>query len=334
MIGQLQIGMDGQLRDKVETAIQRLKAFEPEEGYYVAFSGGKDSQCVYHLCEMAGVKFDAHYALTTVDPPELVYFIREHYPDAWAGRVQQYKDGKPVTMWNLIASHTIPPTRKARYCCAELKEPGGKGRIVVTGVRWAESPNRAATHDVVDFQGKRKTTQKKLNAAGVQYRINKHGDVVMNDDNDAARRMVESCYRTQKTMVNPIIDWTDEDVWDFLNNIAKVPHCSLYDEGFKRLGCICCPLSGAKNMIRDLERWPKYKELYIRALQRMLDNHPDEIKMYRRVDYDITPDEQLLAITGKAGGGTASERGFNSSATRKPENGKKLLERWVEMGAM
>jgi len=303
MIGQLQIGADGQLRDKVETAIQRLKAFEPEEGYYLAFSGGKDSQAVYHLCVLGGVKFDAHYALTTVDPPELVYFIREHYPDAWEGRVQQrYPDGRPVTMWSLIAEHTIPPTRKARYCCAALKEPGGKGRIVVTGVRWAESPNRAATHDVVDLQGKKKTTRKKLDAAGVNYRVNKHGDVVMNDDNDPARRMVESCYRTQKTMVNPIIDWTDEDVWDFLNNIAKVPHCCLYDEGFKRIGCICCPLAGAKIMIRDLERWPKYKELYIRALQRMLDNHPDEIKMYRRVDYDKHPDPELLEITGNTGG--------------------------------
>ena len=67
--------------DKVETAIQRLRAFEPPEGYYLAFSGGKDSQCIYHLCKEAGVRFDAHYSLTTVDPPEAVYFIREHYPD-------------------------------------------------------------------------------------------------------------------------------------------------------------------------------------------------------------------------------------------------------------
>lgn len=150
MLGQLQVSWDGQLKDKVQMAVDRLKAFEPKEGYYLAFSGGKDSQCVYHLAQMAGVKFDAHYAVTSVDPPELVQFIKEHYPDAWEGRVHQYrKDGKPVTMWNLIAEHTLPPTRKARYCCAELKEPGGKGRIVVTGVRWDESVTRKKAHSVI-----------------------------------------------------------------------------------------------------------------------------------------------------------------------------------------
>ena len=150
MIEQLAFTSDGRIRGKVEAAIQRLQCFEPEEGYYVAFSGGKDSQCVYHLCQMAGVKFDAHYAVTSVDPPELVQFIKEHYPDAWLNRMHQYRpDGKCVTMWNLIADHTLPPTRKVRYCCDQLKEPGGMGRVVVTGVRWAESSNRSAMHGVV-----------------------------------------------------------------------------------------------------------------------------------------------------------------------------------------
>lgn len=123
--------------DKVQKAIDRLKTFEPPEGYYVAFSGGKDSQCVYHLCQMAGVKFDAHYAVTTVDPPELMRFIKKQYPDVeWErhywddGKPEHYfPDGSPrqVTMWNLIADHTIPPTRQARYCCSKLKETGGVG---------------------------------------------------------------------------------------------------------------------------------------------------------------------------------------------------------------
>jgi phosphoadenosine phosphosulfate reductase len=47
---------DGRITDKVQMAIDRLKAFEPPEGYYVAFSGGKDSQCVYHLCKLGGGK--------------------------------------------------------------------------------------------------------------------------------------------------------------------------------------------------------------------------------------------------------------------------------------
>lgn len=279
MLNQLSFAPDWSVRDKVEAAIQRLKCFEPEEGYYVAFSGGKDSQCVYHLCKMAGVKFDAHYAVTSVDPPELVHFIKTHYPDAWANRVHQYKDGKPVTMWSLIAEHTLPPTRKCRYCCKQLKEPGGEGRVVVTGVRWYESANRSKLHGVVTMPkaGKRvRTVVQGIAPSAVQTG---RGGVVLNDDNDESRRAVEHCYRTHKTMVNPIVDWTDEDVWEFLNSVAQVPHCCLYDEGFKRLGCIGCPLSGRKNMERDFARWPKYKELYIRAFQKMIDNHPGQIKI-------------------------------------------------------
>lgn len=141
MLGQLSFNANGDIKDKVETSIARLQAFEPKEGYYVAFSGGKDSQCVYHLCKMAGVKFDAHYSVTSVDPPEMVRFIKANYPDVEFRR-QYDKDGKPITMWSLIQENKIPPTRRVRYCCENLKEPGGKGRVVVTGVRWAESANR------------------------------------------------------------------------------------------------------------------------------------------------------------------------------------------------
>lgn len=290
---QMRITGDGDIKGafehKVEKAIQYLKSFEPkEEPYWLAFSGGKDSQCVYHLCKMAGVKFDAAYAVTSVDPPELIYFIRKHYPDVrW---VRQYyddnvprhyfKDGRPMpkTMFSLIADHTLPPTRKVRYCCASLKEPGGAGRLVVTGVRWAESNNRKKNHGLVDIQGKPKSTVKLAKELGADYKLNQHGEVIMNDDNDSNRRMVEMCFRTNKRMLNPIIDWTDEDVWRFLNE-NNIPHCSLYDEGYTRLGCIGCPLAGTKEMLRDFERYPKYKELYIRAFQRMIDNHPGQIKI-------------------------------------------------------
>lgn len=271
--------------NKVEIAISRLQAFAPPEGYYVAMSGGKDSQCVYHLCKMADVQFDAHYNVTSVDPPELIYFIRDNYPDVHFD-IPHDKDGKRVSMWSLIAEHRLPPTRVVRYCCEHLKEIGGKDRIVVTGVRWAESPKRKAIHDVVDFINKPKGTQKMAETLGATYSINKNGSVILNDDNDANRRLVEQCYRTRKTMVNPIVDWSDEDVWEFLNNVAKVPHCSLYDEGFKRLGCIGCPLSGPKNMVRDFERWPKYKELYIRAFEKMVRNHPDQIRI---LNHENTP---------------------------------------------
>ena len=144
----------GKKRDKVQDVINRFRAFEPEDGYYLAFSGGKDSQCIYHLAQMAGVKFDAHYGVTGADPPELVRFIKRQYPDV-AIDFPRDKDGKVITMWNLIPRKLMPPTRLVRYCCAQLKETGGTGRIVVTGVRHAESVRRKESHGVITMPNAR-----------------------------------------------------------------------------------------------------------------------------------------------------------------------------------
>lgn len=278
--------------DKVEKAIRRIRTFAPSDGskLWVAFSGGKDSQCVYELVKMAGVPFEAHYSVTSVDPPALMRFIRRQYPDViwdrnyWHdGKPEHYhKDGRPkqITMWNLIADHTIPPTRQARYCCSALKETGGNGRVVVTGVRWDESNRRRALHGVADIQ----TESKKLHAQAAQdpsYRMNRNGGINFMDDNDVGRALVEQCYAKRKTTINPIVDWTDDDVWEFLDDVAKVPHCEMYDPpwNYTRLGCIGCPLQGREGMLRDFEFFPRYKELYIRAFDKMIKNHPGEIKV-------------------------------------------------------
>ena len=42
--------------DKVQRSIERLRLFEPEDGYFLAFSGGKDSVVIHRLAQMAGVK--------------------------------------------------------------------------------------------------------------------------------------------------------------------------------------------------------------------------------------------------------------------------------------
>lgn len=255
----------GKKRDKVQVAIERLRAFEPPEGYYIAFSGGKDSQCVYHLAKIAGVRFDAHYRVTSVDPPELVRFIKEHYPDV-SRDIPHDKDGKSITMWNLIPRKLMPPTRIVRYCCAELKETGGTGRLVVTGVRCAESSKRKNMNGVVTIPNKK--VAKVALENGANFAENVRGGIILNLDNDAERRTVEQCFRTNKTMLNPIVDWEDDDVWEFLNDVVNVPHCVLYDRGYKRIGCIGCPMSS--NRDRELEEYPKYKALYLKAFARML----------------------------------------------------------------
>ncbi len=235
--------------DKVQVAIKRLQLFEPPDGYYVAFSGGKDSCVIKTLADMAGVKYDAHYNHTSVDPPELIYFIREHHPDVKI-EYPRYPDGTRVTMWNLIPKKKMPPTRLVRYCCQYLKESGGEGRFTVTGVRWAESSKRRSRSGLELSNGTK---------TGKRIRID--------PDNPNNEELARYCPTKGKHILNPIIDWLDEDVWEFIRKY-NVPYCKLYDQGYTRLGCIGCPMS-TKNA-EELEKYPKFKRNYLRAFEKML----------------------------------------------------------------
>jgi len=206
--------------DPVELAKQRLRTFEPDDGYYGAFSGGKDSITMARILEESGVKYELHYQQTGVDPPELLYFMRKHYPQVIWHRPEK-------TLWQLIVEKQFVPLRNRRFCCEWLKERGGQGRTVTTGIRREESNNRRA------------------------------------------RKLVDLCVKFQKKMVHPIIDWSEADVWQFIRG-RSLPYPSLYDEGFRRLGCICCPMAGGKGMRREARRWPRFHALYLRAFSKML----------------------------------------------------------------
>lgn len=93
------------------------------------------------------------------------------------------------------------------------------------------------------------------------------GGVVLLNDNDESREVIEACYRKRTTVLNPIIDWEDGDVWEFIRTY-NIPYCGLYDQGYKRLGCIGCPMN--TTAAAELKRYPKYKAAYIRAFERML----------------------------------------------------------------
>lgn len=258
--------MRSELQEKINKSIERLKSFEPPEGYYLAFSGGKDSCVCKALLDMAGCKYDAHYRVTSVDPPQLVRFIKQHHPDVFRD-IPRDKDGKVVTMWNLIPRKMLPPTRRVRYCCEVLKESGGDGRMVVTGVRWAESAKRKDNQGSVTIITTNDKTPFELTE---DFRRNSKGGVVLVNDNEESRRMVEQCYKRNKTTINPIIEWSDRDVWDFIYEY-NIPYCSLYDEGFSRIGCIGCPLSGTKSMQKEFARFPKYRNAYLMTFEKMLE---------------------------------------------------------------
>jgi phosphoadenosine phosphosulfate reductase len=253
-----QLSFDGRTRLEimVDLAIKRLRHYSQfdERGYYLAFSGGKDSQCIYHLAQEAGVKFDAHYNQTGIDPPELIYNMRKHYPDV---KVEPYEK----SMWQLIREHGMPPTRTVRFCCEHLKERGGQGRVVVTGVRAAESLRRKEGYGIVTIQHSNKAKR--------AYTF----------DPEQGEHLMRTCPTKGKVVLAPIFDWTDEDVWAYIRD-RNLPYCSLYDEGFERLGCIGCPMSGREGQLREFARWPKFKEAYIRAFDAMLTLHRD--RNYRK----------------------------------------------------
>ena len=191
--------------EKEKIAIERLKAFQPEEKpYYLCYSGGKDSDVIRILASVAGANHEIHHNLTSVDSPETVQYVRS-IPDVHID-IPRRPDGSRITMWNLIPEKLMPPTRKVRYCCAALKEAGGKGYVKITGVRWEESTNRELNQGLVTITDKRKSLKKDLEKNNVNFIQTRRGGVVLNLDNADTRRAVEHCYRTSNTLLNPIID--------------------------------------------------------------------------------------------------------------------------------
>lgn len=240
------------LNEKIEMSIQTILTFQKQAlnlsdlGYYVAFSGGKDSIVMDKLFQMSGVKYQLHYHNVTIDPPELIQFIKKYYPHAvWS----KSKKNLPMKMVDV----GMPPTRKIRWCCLEYKEGNGTERFVSIGVRATESARR---------KGLWKTVQ-----------LNKHSSTMI---------------------MCPILYWTDKDVWEFIRQ-NNMPYCCLYDEGFKRIGCIGCPMSG-KHRVTDFQRYPKYKAMWERAfvaLHKRLKGVPTKTGKPRLIDRYNTPQDHF-----------------------------------------
>lgn len=257
-----------------ENAIEILHLLCQNTGCVISDSGGKDSSIIKHIAmkahEKYGLPFKIQHNHTTADAPETVYFIREEQKRYMAAGIEYNIIYPQESMWQLIIRHGTPPTRVMRYCCKELKEYNGAGEKLVTGVRKAESYNRKMYQGYVTFTKPNKNTKTKAGEVKGARATEKGGIIIYNLDNSDARQMVETCYRTTKTLINPILDWTDDFVWYYIrkenlniNPLYDCKHCT------GRVGCIGCPMAG-KGRIQELERYPKYKEAYIRAFEMML----------------------------------------------------------------
>lgn len=132
------------------------------------------------------------------------------------------------TIEQLIIKKGVPPTRRAAYCCSSLKE------------------------NLPCSSGRRVIL-------GVRW---------AESVKRSGRRPVETCFNdSTKTYVNPIIEWSDEEVWRYTHR-ENIPYCSGYDSGKKRYGCIGCPKMGAKKMIAEFTEYPKYYDRFMRIFEK------------------------------------------------------------------
>lgn len=259
------------LKEKMLHSIQLLRkaerialSYDNENGFYLAFSGGKDSQALYHITQLAGVRFHGHMNLTSVDPPEVIRFVKNNYPE-----VELIKPKKSI--FQIAVEKQILPTMRVRWCCAEYKETAGAGKVTLIGIRKAESARRAKRNEVEisnrKFSGTLESLdeyRQELKAKRARRKSQKNGVNITNADQEQTLGCISG---KESLIISPIIHWNEKDVWEFLNEVIEVPHCSLYDEGWHRIGCIGCPMSTAKQKQIENTRYPHVKRNWIKAIK-------------------------------------------------------------------
>lgn len=281
------------LQNKIEHSIDLLKKaesiarmYDPENGFYLAFSGGKDSQALYHVAKLAGVQFKAHMSLTSVDPPEVIRFVKQNYPDV---ELIKPKD----SIYHIAVKKGILPSQKIRWCCKEFKEGAGAGKVTLIGIRREESVRRSTRNEVEvssrAFSGNLEQFEKFRQERMANKRIKKIRVPSVADPGAIDKETIVGCITGKESiLVSPIIHWTKEDVWEFLNEVVKVPHCAIYDHGQTRIGCILCPMSNIRQKRKDIENYPHVKRNWIKAIKEIRNGggchrariHPHETQLW------------------------------------------------------
>lgn len=295
--------INSDLQTKINESYDTLKlAAEMSKLYYqepliITYSGGKDSDVLLNLALecLNNDDFEVVNSHTTVDAPPTVYHIRNVFKKLEQQGIKTKIIKPKHTMWELIEMKLIPPTRIIRYCCSELKETSTPNRLIATGVREDESTGRRG-RDAFSVRGKTKKDMK--------YFSLQHTHDVFADSEAERKRMnkgpndwdvtdctlIENAKKKNDLVVNPIYKWTHSDIWTFIR-ARKIKYCELYDMGYSRVGCVGCPLSSYNNRVKEFNDFPKYKENYIRAFQRMVDRREKLGKL----------DEDKRSITWKDG---------------------------------
>lgn len=236
------------MNPKVKETIEFLQhgerlalSLNPECGYFLAFSGGKDSQVLYRLAQLAEVKFTPYYSVTGIDAPANIYFIRDNYPDTIFLHAKE-NFFEMVKKWGM-------PTMLKRYCCERLKERMGAGNAVITGVRAEESRKRASYGAIEIFSRRREHVGKDRRRTIEQLERNEHQCIKGRD----------------KLMMRPILAWTEAEVWEFIRS-ENLPVNPCY-ERHGRVGCMFCPFATRRSMMQYASQYPGFYELLLRCLR-------------------------------------------------------------------
>ena len=214
--------------DKKVERAIRLLQAIPSDDIELAFSGGKDSSVILKLAQMAGIKFTPIYKNTTIDPSGNIQFCKS----MGCTITPPHK-----TFFELVQERGFP-TRRARFCCEVLKEYKIKDYVII-GVRKAESTARAKRYN--------------------------EPEICRVYGNKGKKKADGSNYCKQYL---PIVNWTDEDVKEFIEKYDVKCNPLYYVNGKldvkKRLGCMCCPLQGQKKLQADFLANPRMVRLYIK----------------------------------------------------------------------
>lgn len=235
------------LQSKIDKAIafiqhgEKLALSMNADGYFVAFSGGKDSQVLLWLVKQSGVKYRAYYAVTTNDPPQNVRFIRENYPEVVFLHPKE-------NFYKLVAKCGLPMMNK-RFCCSILKENAGLGYATLVGVRRDESSRRKNYKDV-DVVSRRKEHQDRERIYNIDEML------------QAEHRCIHG---KDKLILRPILDFSESEIWEVIysNNLPVNP---CYNDT-NRVGCIFCPFSPKKQILDYCNKYPRAKKKIIDAIK-------------------------------------------------------------------
>lgn len=240
---------------KVEVAYERFRwaAKEAERLFdmpiVVRYSGGKDSDVILQLAKESlaplGIVFRVTHNLTTADPPDNVYYIRRVFAALREEGIEAVINYPKRSLWRIMRETLVIPSRVMRVCCGELKERKmPDAPYIVTGVRWAESAGRRNKSGIAMV----------YTASDRTARPAKGG--LLTTDDASSRRLFEQCQMKGVRVLNPIIDWSDSDVWSYLRD-RGIEGNPLYKEGWTRIGCVGCPLAGRRAREIAFARYPR-----------------------------------------------------------------------------